>query len=96
MTTKKTTTAKKPAAAPAQAVPHTNTGAVIQHCNIENNAAPVSPEAASALAELARASAAHANASAEHARAMATIANALKGAEAHMHTGISISDVKGF
>ena len=87
-------TTKKPA--PSPAVPQSTTGAVIQHCHIENKAAPVSPEAAAAMAELARASAAHANASAEHARAMVTIANALKGAEAHMHTGISVSDVKGF
>lgn len=62
-------------------------GTMLQNCNFEANAAPVSDEAAKALGELARASIAHAEsqeafarASAEHASALARIADALKGA----------------
>jgi len=63
-------------------------GAVIEGCSINNQGAWVSPEAAAALAELARASAAH-------AKAISDIANALKGADAHMEHGIHISNVTG-
>lgn len=65
-----------------------NTGATITNCHIENKAAPCSPEAAAALLELAKASG-------EHAKAMAAMANALKGSDAHMGTGIYLADVKG-
>lgn len=65
-----------------------NTGANITHCHIENKAAAVSEEAARALGQLAMASA-------EHAKAITAIANALKGAEAHMQHGIYLSDLKG-
>ena len=60
----------------------------IEHCSIENKAAPVSDQAAMALGELAKASAAH-------AQALSDIANALKGAPATMQHGIYLSNING-
>ena len=61
----------------------TPTKVSIENCSVVNQAAPVAPQQAEALRELARAAAAN-------AEAIGRIANALKGAEAHMGTGIRL------
>ncbi len=57
-------------------------GTTLTGCSVTNQAAPVAPEQAEALKVLAEAAIANAN-------AIAKIADALKGAEAHMHAGFS-------
>lgn len=82
MATSKTTTPR--AAAPASSP----IGAMIQGVTITNKAAKTSKHQSRALKELAVAAAANAH-------AIGRIADALKGAEAHMGHGIHLSDVRG-
>lgn len=72
--------ASKPSTAPI--------GAIVENVTINNTAAPTSEHQSRALEELARAASAN-------AQAIGKIADALKGAEARMGTGIHLSDVRG-
>jgi hypothetical protein len=63
-------------------------GAIIENVTINNVAAPTSEHQSRALEALARAAEAN-------AVAIGRIADALRGAEAHMEHGIHLSDIRG-